>query len=110
MLRNEAISVKLRFFKSENSVIRGQIIKKLDGNNSYSIINGNFHPNFAIIGQNVNERFQIKIKANNSIYMPHFMTINISNSIETSNSTKIAYKFHPFLTNHTFSFINQRFL
>jgi len=53
MLRNEAISVKLRFFKSENSVIRGKIIKKLDANILYSNINGNFHPNFAIIGQNV---------------------------------------------------------
>ena len=38
------------------------------------------------------------------------MIITINNSIETSNSTKIAYKFHPFLTNYTFSYINEGYL
>ena len=38
------------------------------------------------------------------------MIININISIEISNRIKIAYKFHQFLTKHTFSYINEPYL
>jgi len=71
---------------------------------------GNFHLNFAIVGQNVITTIQAQIESEYSSYIINFMIITIDKGVVVSINIKIAYKFRPFLTNHSFSVINETFL
>ena len=70
---------------------------------------GNFHLNFAIVGQNVITTIQAQIESEYSSYIINFMIITIDKGVVVSINIKIAYKYHSFLTNYTFSVVNITF-